>query len=184
MDYVCIGQFNILRNSRLNIQEKPWTRPVEREAITAYFKLARAREEIQRLKVEAKRLATQIRDEEQRYDQLVRLWKTTEPEKCRVVERRRDYFTLVAAQHRDRLYKLSSLPGFDGVNEPGVKVGELTDTGGNRNDTRMGQPATSGNFGEDVVVDDEDVDEDIAGAVDDVYGALDALEDPPEYISK
>lgn len=56
LDYVHLGQFDLLRLSRHNITEKPWARPAEREAATAYFKLKRSHEELARVEIEMKRL--------------------------------------------------------------------------------------------------------------------------------
>lgn len=62
LEYVYIGQFDILRCSRRQITAKPWSRPAEREALISFFRLQRAREEIVRLEVEMRRLTTYMRD--------------------------------------------------------------------------------------------------------------------------
>lgn len=62
LDYVFLGQFDILRDSSHGIQEKVWTRPAQRVASDMYFKIARAREELVRLDIEAHWLQTYIRD--------------------------------------------------------------------------------------------------------------------------
>ena len=64
LDYVFIGQFDLLRDSCHNVLEKPWTCAAEHEAASLYFKIQRAREEISRLNVEVRRLWTFMADEE------------------------------------------------------------------------------------------------------------------------
>lgn len=62
LEYVYIGQFDILRSSRRQVTTKPWARPAEREALVSFYKLQRAHEEISRLNVEIMRLKTYMRD--------------------------------------------------------------------------------------------------------------------------
>jgi hypothetical protein len=91
--------------------------------IDQYFKLERAREEIQRLDIEIPRVITYIRDE----DLLLRL-KESEVRKmspglaCQVAKHRmeRGRFN---EQHMCRFRKLASLSGFTGSIEPGVSLG-------------------------------------------------------------
>ena len=64
LNYVYLGEFELLRNSRFNIQERPWAHAAEREAASAYFKLCRTREELERLQVELRRLSIFIDDDE------------------------------------------------------------------------------------------------------------------------
>ena len=63
--YTFIGEFDFLRYSysRADITQKPWANPANRQIASKYFKILRAREEIQRVNVEVRRLQTWIRDE-------------------------------------------------------------------------------------------------------------------------
>ncbi|KAG1728427.1 hypothetical protein EDB19DRAFT_1897395 [Suillus lakei] len=63
-DYSFIAEFDLLRHSRAGIRSNDWAKPAHREATTKYFKLLRAREEIDRLNIEFRRLHTVIHDEE------------------------------------------------------------------------------------------------------------------------
>lgn len=63
VDYAFVADFDILRDTRAEIQSRPWTRPAYRLAMDQYFKTLRAREEIQRLNIEIPRVVTWIRDE-------------------------------------------------------------------------------------------------------------------------
>jgi hypothetical protein len=62
--YTILGEFDLLRHARDDIQEREWAKPAVQEATAKYFKLCRAKEEIVRLNVEIRRLRTAIHDEE------------------------------------------------------------------------------------------------------------------------
>lgn len=51
-EYTFIGEFDLLRITRSDIRREKWTQTAYREAAMRYFKLCRAREEIQRLDIE------------------------------------------------------------------------------------------------------------------------------------
>ena len=55
---------DLLRDSRQDVRDRPWTKPASCVVIDHYFKLERAREEIQRLNVEITRVVTYIQDED------------------------------------------------------------------------------------------------------------------------
>ena len=63
IDYSFLGEFDLLRNSRADIRNQPWTQVTRREAMVKYFKLCRAEEELTRLNIEIRRLRTSIHDE-------------------------------------------------------------------------------------------------------------------------
>ncbi|KAJ7429411.1 hypothetical protein B0H11DRAFT_2409247 [Mycena galericulata] len=63
VDYAFLADFDILRDTRAEVQSRPWTRPAYRLSMDRYFKILRAREEIKRLNVEIPRVVTWIRDE-------------------------------------------------------------------------------------------------------------------------
>ncbi|KAI0054626.1 hypothetical protein BV25DRAFT_1816807, partial [Artomyces pyxidatus] len=55
-NYGWAGDFELLKDSRQEILDKPWSKPANREAAAKYFKIRRAREELARLNVEVPRL--------------------------------------------------------------------------------------------------------------------------------
>jgi hypothetical protein len=66
VEYTTIGEFELLRTgARQDIRNLEWVDARNREATICYLKMVRAQEEITRLNVEAKRLATWIIDEKQ-----------------------------------------------------------------------------------------------------------------------
>ncbi|KAJ7812236.1 hypothetical protein B0H14DRAFT_2275580, partial [Mycena olivaceomarginata] len=60
VEYVFLADFDILRDTRPDVQSKPWTRPAYRLAMDHYFKILCAREEIKRLNIEIRRVVTWI----------------------------------------------------------------------------------------------------------------------------
>jgi hypothetical protein len=64
VEYAFLADFDLLRDARQDISDRPWATPAGRLAMDLYFKIARAHEEIFRLNVEIRRVATYIRDED------------------------------------------------------------------------------------------------------------------------
>ncbi|KAG2087255.1 uncharacterized protein F5147DRAFT_588159 [Suillus discolor] len=62
--YAWLGEFDLLKNSRHCILEKPWASKGNREVANNFFKIQRAHEEIQRLNVEVARLSAWVDDED------------------------------------------------------------------------------------------------------------------------
>ncbi|KAJ6555622.1 hypothetical protein DFH09DRAFT_1248404 [Mycena vulgaris] len=63
VEYAFLADFDILRDTRAEVQSRPWTRPAYQIAMDRYFRIERAREEIKRLNVEIPRVVTWIHDE-------------------------------------------------------------------------------------------------------------------------
>ncbi|KAF8171737.1 hypothetical protein K438DRAFT_1612745 [Mycena galopus ATCC 62051] len=63
VEYAFLADFNILRDTRAEVQSKPWARPAHRLAMDHYFKTLRAREEIKCLDIEIRQVITWIRNE-------------------------------------------------------------------------------------------------------------------------
>src|SRR5271168_2133139 len=64
VEYAFLADFDLLRDTRQDIRERPWATPAARLAMDSYFKILRAREEIMRLNVEIPRFATYLHDED------------------------------------------------------------------------------------------------------------------------
>ncbi|KAJ6476529.1 hypothetical protein C8R47DRAFT_925939, partial [Mycena vitilis] len=65
VDYTFLSDFDILRNPMANAEIRSWAIPAARELMDHYFKLEQAKEEIQRLDIEIRRVITYIRDEKE-----------------------------------------------------------------------------------------------------------------------
>ena len=122
VEYAFLADFDLLRDSRQDVRDRPWTNPACRVLIDHYFKLERAREEIQRLNVEIARVVTYIRDE----DKFLRSKEAevilVNPGLARQVKIHRMERGRFNAQHMERFRKLASLPGFSGTIIPGTSI--------------------------------------------------------------
>ncbi|KAH8107285.1 hypothetical protein DFH11DRAFT_1549792 [Phellopilus nigrolimitatus] len=141
LDYIFIAEFDLLRDSRHDLQEKPWARSAEREAATVYYKLERSREEILRLNVEITRLMAYIGDKEKRLANAATMLEVTDPALAHQLKKRQKIEMALNKVHRQRIYDIATLDGFLGdvhaatvfcCAEGGVaqEEGELEDTGG------------------------------------------------------
>ncbi|KAI0349008.1 hypothetical protein OH77DRAFT_1384823, partial [Trametes cingulata] len=63
MNMVSVGEFDLLRDARQDVRNKPWAKRVHRDAMTCHFNVKRAREEIERLDVEIPRLFSYMIDD-------------------------------------------------------------------------------------------------------------------------
>ncbi|KDQ07849.1 hypothetical protein BOTBODRAFT_98234, partial [Botryobasidium botryosum FD-172 SS1] len=71
IDLTFLGAFDLLRFARTDIRNRRWTNPAIREAMVDYFRLQRAKEEIIRLNIEARRLRTWVDDEDSHYRKVI-----------------------------------------------------------------------------------------------------------------
>lgn len=125
LEYVFLGQFDLLRDSRFEVQNKPWTRAAEREAAVTYFKLQRSREEILRLNVEMRRLATFIHDSELLMSKLVTTLESTDPALAHQLKRRQTILIALNRVHSRRLLDIEGLAAFSGSTGIGKAVIDL-----------------------------------------------------------
>ncbi|KAJ7822466.1 hypothetical protein B0H14DRAFT_3470709 [Mycena olivaceomarginata] len=63
VEYTFLADFDILQDTRVEVQSRPWTQPAYWLSMDTYFKIKRAKEEITRLNIEIRQLVTWIRDE-------------------------------------------------------------------------------------------------------------------------
>ncbi|KAG1900426.1 uncharacterized protein F5891DRAFT_1128589 [Suillus fuscotomentosus] len=111
VEYAFLADFDLLRDTRADVSQWPWASPVARRAMDLYFKMCRAREEIQQLNVEVRRLVTYIQDEEKYLRACEGQLKAVSPTLAHQV-----------AIHRNRVHEISTLPGFTGTISPGIST--------------------------------------------------------------
>ncbi|KAJ7892561.1 hypothetical protein B0H14DRAFT_3081486 [Mycena olivaceomarginata] len=63
VEFTFLSDFDLLRDPEGNAVIRPWATPAARALMDTHFKILRAKEEIQRLNIEIRRLVTYIRDE-------------------------------------------------------------------------------------------------------------------------
>ncbi|KAJ7309165.1 hypothetical protein DFH08DRAFT_823593 [Mycena albidolilacea] len=133
VEYAFLADFDILRDTRAEIQSRPWTRPAYRLAMDRYFKILRAREEIHRLNVEIPRVVTWIRDEDRVLRKKEAELSSTEGKseeeadadrgmavQVRLYRERRGRFD---DTHMQRFWALAKTPGFTGSRGTGGGTG-------------------------------------------------------------
>ncbi|KAJ3576382.1 hypothetical protein NP233_g487 [Leucocoprinus birnbaumii] len=64
MEYSFLSQFDLLRDTRQDVRDRPWSTPMARYLMDKHFKILRAEEEITRLNIEIRRVITHLHDEE------------------------------------------------------------------------------------------------------------------------
>lgn len=106
LEYAFLGQFDLLRDCKSTVLEQPWSREAERNAATVYFKLCRAREELQRLQVEAKRLAVFMHDFELEMQFQLDALMVADPSLAFQLRKRLDAYKTLHHVHRVRLLRL------------------------------------------------------------------------------
>ncbi|OJT11359.1 hypothetical protein TRAPUB_12122 [Trametes pubescens] len=120
-----VEEFELLQDTRGDLRDKPWRQPVIRETMRIAHCVERAREEIQRLNVEVRRLHTAIRDEDELFDVVLDdLALRRDPWHGPVLEhatRRRRVNARVLA-YIDKIYEL---PGFTGTPSAGQQAGAV-----------------------------------------------------------
>jgi hypothetical protein len=129
VEYTFLADFDILRDTRAEVQSRPWTRPAYWLAMDRYFKILHAREEIKRLNVEIPRVVTWIRDE---YKVLRRKEQELEVEAGKTeeqveadrglalqVRRYRERRGRFDDDHMRRFWAMAKEPGFTGSLVPG-----------------------------------------------------------------
>ncbi|KAJ7671759.1 hypothetical protein B0H14DRAFT_3102333 [Mycena olivaceomarginata] len=123
VEYTFLADFDILRDTRAEVQSRPWTRPAYRLAMDTYFKIERAREEIIRLNIEIRRMMTWMRDEGHFLQGRELSLRSTEG---KTPEQQRGRFD---DDHRNNFRRLTKMKGFTGSISPGRAVENLGDIG-------------------------------------------------------
>ena len=128
MEYAFLSDFDLLRDAHQDIHRKPWATPAARLAIDQAFKLECAGEELARLNIEIRRLATYIQDED------ACLWAKeielshSHPALAHQVAIHRMERARFNAHHLNVLGKIYSLPGYTGAVSFGTRVAEAPAT--------------------------------------------------------
>ncbi|KAK1219024.1 hypothetical protein PQX77_018276 [Marasmius sp. AFHP31] len=121
LDMVTLADFDLLKEIHLDLTNVPWAQPHNRECVQLYFRLKRAREEINRLNVEIRRLISFMIDE--MYADHYRAWMQLDqqenyPLAIEVWERMRTMVE-IDGHIAIRLVRTSKLHGFTGTLVPG-----------------------------------------------------------------
>ncbi|KAG1905546.1 uncharacterized protein F5891DRAFT_976459 [Suillus fuscotomentosus] len=124
VEYAFVADFDLLRDARQDVSHCPWATPTGRHTMDTYFKMRRASEEIQRLNVEIRRMATYLRDEELYLTECQKQLQSMHPALAHQVGAHRNIRARFTSYHLRRLHEISALPGFTGLIAPGESVEE------------------------------------------------------------
>jgi hypothetical protein len=131
MDATTLADFDLLRDSRQDIRQQPWTQPSRREAMNLYFGMKRAKEEISRLNIEIRRLVTFMIDDHQDFHRAISTNIIIDPALAQELSYQWEYRHQIHSQIASRLRQTSRLNGFTGTLLPGTREGrELVYTEG------------------------------------------------------
>ncbi|KAI0037789.1 hypothetical protein FA95DRAFT_1506476, partial [Auriscalpium vulgare] len=120
-NYGWLGEFDLLKESRHDVLEKPWTQPANREALTKYLKTHRAREEIHRLNVEIPRLHAWLDAEDDEYRRAEATARSEDPRLADHILHLHSRRVKVNDRHHQRLQQVYRLGGYTGpIGGPGV----------------------------------------------------------------
>ncbi|KAG0708391.1 hypothetical protein DFH29DRAFT_1045059 [Suillus ampliporus] len=122
VEYAFLADFDLLRDSRSDVSQRQWATPAARQATDLYFKRCRAKEEITRLNVEVRRLASYIHDEDHYLRECQQQAEAFSPALAHQISLRRQARGRFNFRHIKRLQDIARLPGFSGTIVPGVCV--------------------------------------------------------------
>jgi hypothetical protein len=125
---VTLADFDLLRLSHVDICTLPWTQPVTRQAMSLYFGIKRAKEEIRRLNVEIRRLTTYMIDEFTHWSSVVTDTRDIDSVLSSYLSRQADFNIRVFQDIMYYLLKTSKLPGFSGSLDPGISIDKPSPT--------------------------------------------------------
>lgn len=120
--YEFIEEFELLKNTRNDVAEKEFTEPAAREMIKIWRRVVRAREEVTRCEVEARRLHTSIRDEAILFNRILSEMDHDDPLYGAV----EGYCTRrgrINARLLLRIQQIYAVPIFTGTKGPGTRLG-------------------------------------------------------------
>lgn len=123
MDTSTLAEFDLLRDSRQDIRQQPWTHPARREAMNLYFGIKRANEEILRLNIEIRRLVTFMIDDHRDYLRAISAHDNVDPALASELSYQLKHRDRIHSQIAQRLHQTSRLKGFSGTLLPGTREG-------------------------------------------------------------
>ncbi|KAG7100123.1 hypothetical protein E1B28_001903 [Marasmius oreades] len=118
-----VADFDLLKNTHVDIGDLLWTKPEYRDAMRLHFGLLRAHEEKTHCNVEIKRLVTFMIDDHADYQVAIRRSELTDPDLAAELRRQSQYRSQLHGQIAEHLALTSKLEGFTGTLLPGKQNG-------------------------------------------------------------
>lgn len=122
VEYSFLAEFDLLRHARTDIRTELWTDPSRREATVKYLQLQHAKEEIERLNREVRRLRTSIHDESCEMEASIE--HTSHTDRPLAVEMTKQWVlhSKVNAVNIGYLDRIEAMVGFSGVRGVGTRL--------------------------------------------------------------
>ena len=177
MEYSFLSDFELLHQTHSDITQRPWATPLIRNAMISWMKMERAKEEIIRLNVEARRLRTYIRDSSATRLQAIQHLLQTNPALATELQQRHNAQSLINALLLQQLRNMESLPDFSGWRTPGVRAGDDLGDPGPEGDEDGGAVGEFDNIENESLADAAVEDE----IVDQLFGLDNLRSDPIPY---
>ncbi|THV00969.1 hypothetical protein K435DRAFT_597813, partial [Dendrothele bispora CBS 962.96] len=112
MECTFLADFDVLRDVRQDVRDKEWADPRKRAAMDRYFKICRAREELKRLNIEIRRVATYLRDEDIYLRRKEEKLASMDPDLARQIQVYWLCRGCFNAMHWKQLHEIAKLDGF------------------------------------------------------------------------
>ncbi|KAF8874764.1 hypothetical protein BD779DRAFT_1613541 [Infundibulicybe gibba] len=119
VEAITVADFDLLRNARQDIRKLKWAQLANREAMNLYFRIKRAREEIERLNVEIRRLLSFMLDEHANFFHAIARNLTQNPTLAWELQQRWAYRQQINKGIVGKLLQVSRLRSFTGTLQPG-----------------------------------------------------------------
>ncbi|KAG8703420.1 hypothetical protein FRC09_004173 [Ceratobasidium sp. 395] len=129
LDMANLSDFQLLRKDRHDILSQKWARPEVREATMHSLRVDRAREELVRVQVEARRLQTWMRDDIHHMTETLKRLEVQRPLLAIVLRSRLAYQTRINESIYAHIQHVESSHYFNGVRGPGSRKTSANDTG-------------------------------------------------------
>lgn len=164
--YSFLEDFELLRDTRQDIRQKPWVQPVARLALKQAQRITRAHEELDNCNIDVRRLHTHILDEEEDFASMIDELRQARDPILGAVE---DYCTRrrrVNAQLFLRVRDIYAIDGFSGIASRGRRVGRSSVPLHERTINVPSNSAGDSDDDEDDWEDDDDMRAEYGGLVD------------------
>ncbi|KAI6025410.1 hypothetical protein BKA83DRAFT_4492152 [Pisolithus microcarpus] len=130
VEYAFLSEFDLLRDSRQDVSQQPWTTPAARLMMDWYFKKCRALEEVQCLNIEIRHFITYIQDEDRYLHRCEEQLRATHGPLAHQISIRRNVHGCFDTLHLKHLYNISQLRGFNGTLAPSISALKATGDSG------------------------------------------------------
>lgn len=123
LHYSSLAEFDLLRDTRNNVQTRIWAQPTYRLAMASYYKVQCAHKELERTNIEIVRLRTFIRDDGILHRKVINSLRATGSGLATVLAHKWQLRSAINNIHLNRLDAVADLPGYTGSRHCGTRIG-------------------------------------------------------------